>query len=119
MARKAVPPGFLKRGGKGKGPIPPAPKGKNGKKAGVAKGAPLPSPPPRRRVTPGMQPPVQAPIQRAPAALIIRGGPPPDEGAEGTEAPPPAMGPAMAAGVGGSPMRRRVAQAMRGGRMAF
>jgi hypothetical protein len=118
MARKGLPPGFLKRGGKGKGPMPPAPKGKNGKKAVVAKGAPLASPPPRQRVTPGMQPPVQVPIQRAPAALIIRGGPPPDEGAEGGGMPPE-MGPAMAAGVGGSPMRRRVAQAMRGGRMAF
>jgi hypothetical protein len=106
MARKGLPPGFLKRGAKGNG---------RGVKGVVAKGGPLPSPPPRKRVTPGMPPPMQPPVMRPPpAALIIRGGPPPDEGAE-AEGPPPAMGPAMAAGVGGSPMRRRVAQAMRGG----
>ena len=56
---------------------------------------------------------------RPPAALIIRGAPPAEEGAEGEMPPAGPMGPAMAAGVGGSPMRRRVAQAMRGGRMAF
>ncbi len=126
MARKGiVPPGF-RRGGRGKRAAPPAPNGKgkaggNGKTPppvaarGVAKGAPLPSPPPRKRTTPGMPPLVQnpTPVMRGPViAVHIPTGA--EERAEGEP-----MGPAMSAGVAGSPKRRAAAQAMRGGRMAF
>jgi len=58
------------------------------------------------RTTAGMPPPSQVPVQRGPAPT------PPTERLE-------RLGPAMTTGVGGSPKRRAIAQAMRGGRMAF
>ncbi len=122
MARKGiVPPGF-RRGGRGKRAAPPAPtsKGKAAKTPpvaarGAAKGAPLASPPPRKRTTPGMPPLVQnpTPVMRGPVIAVHI----PTSGEERSEGEP--MGPAMSGGVAGSPKRRAVAQAMRGGRMAF
>jgi len=59
-----------------------------------------------------MGPPVQNPLPRLSAR-----GPLPAAAEERTESTP--MGAAMAAGVGGSPMRRAVARGMRSGRVAF
>ena len=123
MARTVVVPPGPTRGGRGKGlPIPPPGpvkgKGKKGsgkplvplptaaRGRGAPRGAPLPSPPPRIRTTSGMPGPSQVPVQRGPAPT------PPTERLE-------RLGPAMSAGAGSSPKRRAVAQAMRGGRMAF
>ena len=118
MARKQVPPPGPKRGGRGKSlyVAPPAPprgrKAKLGTMAGRA-GAPPPlPPPPRPRATRSMGPPVQNPLPRLSAR-----GPLPAAAEERTESTP--MGAAMAAGVGGSPMRRAVARGMRSGRVAF
>ena len=116
MARKQLVPPGAKRGGRGKAPlIPPlpAPRGRKAKLAGPTGRAgappPLSSPPPRRRATAGMPPPVQNRLPRPPLST-------PDDMTEDRGA---GMGPAMAAGIGGSPRRRAAAQLMRGGRMSF
>jgi len=124
MARKRLVPPGLKRGGRGKAPpFLTAANKSNGKapqvagkgKSGVPKGAPLPSPPPRKRTAPGMPLPSgnPTPVMRAPAVAVHIM--PPAEAAEATGR----LGPAMSAAAGSSPKRRAVAQAMRGGRMAF
>jgi len=121
MARKALVPPGAKRGGRGqKPPIPPAFGGKGRGAVGKARpgpGAPLPPlpPRPRPRLGAGMPPAMAPPMMRGPVVAVHfppRGG---EEGAEGAGA----MGPAMRGGVGASPVSRRLAQAMRGGRMPF
>jgi len=101
MARtRAMPPGAPFGGKK----APPFSKGK-GKRTAPA--AALPPPPPRPRAagsTPNMRRP---PVPQPPGNV-----------------PPPAtpvgpLGPAMAAGVGASPLRRAMARGMRTGRMPF
>ncbi len=118
MARKQLVPPGAKRGGRGKAPLIPPPPAAGGRKAKLAgktgrAGAPspLPSPPPRRRAVAGMPPPVQ---NRLPRPAMLE----PEPMAEERMMRPP-MGPAMSAGVGESPRRRAIAQALRGGRMAF
>ena len=111
MARKAIVPPGLKRGGRGKGkatvPVfPPIAKGKGKGKPVVPPIAARGGPPPRARATAGMPPPSQVPVQR--------GRPMPD-----LDAKADAMGPATSAAVAGSPGRRRAAAALRGGGMAF
>jgi len=121
MARKQLVPPGAKRGGRGKAPpFLTAANKSNGKapqvaakgKSGAARGAPLPSPPPRKRTAPAMPLPTgnPTPVMRAPAVAVHIM--PPTEAAE-------RLGPAMSAAAGSSPKRRAVAQAMRGGRMAF
>lgn len=108
-----MPPG-AKRGGRGNPPLPPGKRGgKNGARA--AKGAPLVSPPPRKRTTAGMPLPVAnpTPVMRTPA-IAVHIMPP---GEERAEAPPGRLGPAMSAAAGSNPKRRALAQAMRGGRV--
>ena len=113
MARKVLVPPGPKRGGRGKAPVfPPIVVGAKGK----GKGKPVVPPPaamragapPRKRVTAGMPPPSQVPVQRGPA--------PPDYDAQADARP---MGKATAAAVGASPKRRQAANALRAGRMAF
>jgi len=122
MARKQLVPPGAKRGGRGKAPpFPPAANGKSNGKAppvaakgrGAARGAPLATPPPRKRTAPAMPLPTAnpTPVMRAPA-VAVHIMPPGEERGE-------RLGPAMAAAAGSSPKRRAVAQAMRGGRMAF
>ena len=121
MARKVLVPPGAKRGGRGKAPIPPAFGGKGRGAVGKARTGPsAPVPPlpprPRTRVDAGMPSGMAPPMMRGPVVAVHfppRGG---EEGAEGAGA---SMGPAMRGGVGASPVRRRLAQAMRGGRMAF
>ena len=118
MARKALVPPGAKRGGRGKPPIPPAfgAKGRGAVgKARTGPGVALPSPPRAPRIAAGMPPPMQPPVMRGPVVAVHF---PPRGGEEGAEGGGP-MGPAMRGGVGASPVRRRLAQAMRGGRMAF
>ena len=123
MARKQLVPPGAKRGGRGKAPpFLTAANKSNGKapqvaargKSGVAKGAPL-APPPRKRTAPAMPLPTgnPTPVMRAPAVAVHIM--PPAEAAEMSGR----LGPAMSAAAGSSPKRRAVAQAMRGGRMAF
>jgi len=125
MARKQLVPPGTKRGGRGKPPpFPPVANGKSTGKAppvaakgkgGAARGAPLPSPPPRKRTAPAMPLPTgnPTPVMRTPAVAVHIM--PPAEAAEMSGR----LGPAMSAAAGSSPKRRAVAQAMRGGRMAF
>jgi len=61
-----------------------------------------------------MPPPVQPPMMRGPVIAVHL----PDRGAD-VGAGPGAMGPAMRGAVGANPVRRRLAQAIRGGGMPF
>lgn len=104
MARKQLVPSGPKRGGKGKAPpfggrkAPPFGAGK-----AAAPSAPVAPSRPRPRAA--MGPPVQ----------ILKATPGPTAAGP---APGP-MGPAMARGVGASPVKRAVARGMRGGQVAF
>lgn len=90
-------------------------RGRKAKLGGNARAAmlpPLPSPPPRPRISGGMGPPVQNPLMRATAA-----GKMPEMAEARSDTAP--IGPALARAVGASPGRRALARGMRGGKVAF